>query len=161
MILQKRTAFEFQTFIKQMGDNRIAWHQQLCVLYMSSPDSHCVEAGSAASLWEYRFILIPPSGTTGFGLCAKNVMDFCSPELMPAARAYLFSQHVSSQSIFRQCLPGSYSTALCSLPLLFISHIYTTLSVLNGQAKGADCPEKLRNHCPWKCWKHMQMWQMV
>lgn len=104
MILQKRTAFEFQTFIKQMGDNRIAWHQQLCVLYMSSPDSHCVEAGSAANLEEYRFILIPPSGTTGFGLCAKNVMDFCSPGLgascqsLPVLTACFIPEHFQTVS---------------------------------------------------------------
>lgn len=70
-----------------MGDNRIEWHKQPRVVYMSPPDSHCVEAGSAANLWEYRFILIPLSGTTRFDLCAKNVVDFCSPGLCASCQS--------------------------------------------------------------------------
>lgn len=90
-----------------MGDNRSAWHKQLSVVYMSPPDSHYVEAGSAANLWEYRIISIPPSGTTRSGLCAKNVMDFCSPGLNTSCQSlhvlpmWFISEHLWTVSAWQ------------------------------------------------------------
>ena len=64
-----------------MGGSRNAWHKQIGVGYMSPPESPCVEAGKAASLWVYSIIFIPFSGTARFGLGARNVMGFSSPGL--------------------------------------------------------------------------------
>lgn len=54
------------------------------VVYMSPPDSHCDEAGNAASLCVHSIIFISFSGMTRFGFGARNVMGFSSPALNPS-----------------------------------------------------------------------------
>lgn len=107
-----------------MSENRIAWHKQLRVVYMSPPDSRCVEAGSAANLWEYRFILILLSGTTRFGLCAKNVMDFCSPWLHcqlpePTCSPSVFHPRAFATSVCLAVIPLPCALWLCYFYLIF------------------------------------------
>lgn len=132
-----------------MGENRIAWHQ-LCVVYMSPPDSHCVEAGNAANLGIQDYFNPSQWHNQVWPLCKE-----CDGLLFPRAQCQLpeptCCPSVFHPRAFAECLPGSYFTALCSLPLLFLFDIYTMLVILNGQANGTGCPGKLRNHYPWKC----------
>lgn len=116
-----------------MGGSRNAWHKQIRVVYMSPPESHCVEAGNAASLWVYSTIFIPLSGTTRFGLGAKNAISFSSPGLDASRLSLLvfllWWLDPSAQHTCRPCLLGSYFTGLRSLPLLFLYYIYTLLAI--------------------------------